>query len=140
MRTIILDKLQSLEQEFDVNILLACESDSRAWGFASPNSSYNVRFLYVHKKDFYLSIDERRDVLEVPIDEVFNIAGWELKKTLRLSGHQIHPCTSGCNRPWYIVPIRTFCRRYKPSCQCTTHRARPCCTTCIWPRACWRKT
>jgi len=84
MRTIILDKLQSLEQEFDVKILLACESDSRAWGFASPNSSYNVRFLYVHKKDFYLSIDERRDVLEVPIDEVFNIAGWELKKTLRL--------------------------------------------------------
>lgn len=83
MRTIILDKLENLEQEFDVRILLACESDSRAWGFASPDSSYDVRFIYVHKKDFYLSIDERRDVLEVPIDAVLDIAGWELKKTLR---------------------------------------------------------
>jgi uncharacterized protein len=84
MRTIILDKLESLEREFDVKILLACESGSRAWGFASPDSNYEVRFIYVHKKDFYLSIDERRDVLEVPIDAVLDMAGWELKKTLRL--------------------------------------------------------
>jgi uncharacterized protein len=84
MKAIILDKLKSLEHEFDVKILLACESGSRAWGFASPESGYDVRLIYAHKKDFYLSIDERRDVLEVPKDASLDIAGWELKKTLRL--------------------------------------------------------
>lgn len=84
MRNVILDKLNGLEQQFDVKILLACESGSRAWGFPSPDSDYDARFIYVHKKDFYLSIDERPDVLGLPVDAVLDIGGWELRKALRL--------------------------------------------------------
>jgi predicted nucleotidyltransferase len=84
MKEIIFEKLKSIEHQFDVKILYACESGSRAWGFASPDSDYDVRFIYVHKMDYYLSIDEQRDVIELPINDVLDINGWELRKALRL--------------------------------------------------------
>lgn len=84
MTTEILRLLGEIEIEHDVKILYACESGSRAWGFASADSDYDVRFLYVHKPDWYLSIEERRDVLELPINEVLDISGWELRKALGL--------------------------------------------------------
>src|SRR5690349_19783163 len=80
----IVGRLGSVEEEFDVRVLYACESGSRAWGFASPDSDYDVRFVYVHKADYYLSIDDQRDVIEVPINDLLDINGWELRKALRL--------------------------------------------------------
>lgn len=84
MKRIISDKLRAIELQFDVRILYACESGSRAWGFASPDSDYDVRFIYVHRMDHYLSIDDRRDVIELPVNNVLDINGWELRKALRL--------------------------------------------------------
>lgn len=84
VKEMILEKLKALEHQFDVRILYACESGSRAWGFASANSDFDVRFIYVHKMDYYLSIDEQRDVIELPINDVLDINGWELRKALRL--------------------------------------------------------
>lgn len=84
MKAVIIEKLRAIEHQFDVKILYACESGSRAWGFASPDSDYDVRFIYVHKMDYYLSIDEKRDVIELPINDVLDINGWELRKALRL--------------------------------------------------------
>lgn len=84
MNNIILKKLKGIEQIHQVTILYACESGSRAWGFASPDSDYDVRFIHTHNKDFYLSIDEQRDVIELPINELLDINGWELRKALRL--------------------------------------------------------
>ncbi|MFM7429016.1 MAG: DNA polymerase beta superfamily protein [Flammeovirgaceae bacterium] len=84
MNEIIQQKFSSLQKDNEVNILYVCESGSRAWGFASPDSDYDVRFIYVHPKDFYLGIDEQRDVIELPINEVLDINGWELRKALRL--------------------------------------------------------
>jgi predicted nucleotidyltransferase len=84
MKQVILEKLKAIEHQFDVRILYACESGSRAWGFASPDSDYDVRFIYVHRMDHYLSIDDQRDVIELPINDVLDINGWELRKALRL--------------------------------------------------------
>ena len=84
MEQIIKEKLKLIEEQSDVTILYACESGSRAWGFASPDSDYDVRFIYVHKQDYYLSIDEQRDVIELPIDDLLDINGWELRKALKL--------------------------------------------------------
>jgi predicted nucleotidyltransferase len=84
MKAIISDRLKMLEDENKVKISYACESGSRAWGFASPDSDYDVRFLYVHEKNYYLSIDEQRDVLDLPINDLLDINGWELRKALRL--------------------------------------------------------
>ena len=79
-----MSKLQEMEEKEDIRILLAVESGSRAWGFASPDSDYDVRFIYVRKKEDYLRLDERRDVVEGQLDDVFDINGWDVKKALRL--------------------------------------------------------
>jgi len=84
MKNIILGKLQEIEQEQDVKILYACESGSRAWGFESKDSDYDVRFIYVNKLEHYLKFDKTRDVIETPITDEFDINGWDLDKTFRL--------------------------------------------------------
>jgi uncharacterized protein len=75
--------LDKLEAERQVRVLFAVESGSRAWGFASPDSDYDVRFVYVHKRDWYLSVEDGRDVIEVS-DGDLDLAGWDLRKALRL--------------------------------------------------------
>lgn len=69
-----------------MKVLLAVESGSRAWGFASPNSDYDVRFIYVNRPEWYLSVglEEQRDVIEYPIVDEIDINGWDLRKALRL--------------------------------------------------------
>lgn len=76
--------LMRVEQENQVRILYACESGSRGWGFASPDSDYDVRFLYVHKLDWYLTVFPGRDVIELPVNEIYDVVGWDLRKTLGL--------------------------------------------------------
>ncbi|MCG7853548.1 MAG: nucleotidyltransferase domain-containing protein [Methanosarcinaceae archaeon] len=80
----IKSQLACIARENDVRILLAVESGSRSWGFESPDSDYDVRFIYTHRTDWYLSIKEKRDVIELPFDGQLDICGWDLRKTLRL--------------------------------------------------------
>ncbi len=84
MRETILSKLGEIENRENVKILLAVESGSRAWGFASPDSDYDVRFIYVRPKEDYLRLEKTRDVIELPIEGELDINGWDLDKTLRL--------------------------------------------------------
>jgi len=84
MKDVILEKLQEIERTEDVRILHAIESGSRAWGFPSPDSDYDVRFIYVRKPEYYLKLEKTRDVLEYPINDMLDINGWDLQKTLRL--------------------------------------------------------
>lgn len=84
MLTRIRQQLVRIEQEESVRILYACESGSRAWGFPSKDSDYDVRFLYVHEPDWYLSVFDRRDVIERSIDDLLDVSGWDLRKALQL--------------------------------------------------------
>lgn len=81
---LIYKKLREIEEKENIKILLAVESGSRAWGFASPDSDYDVRFIYARQKEDYLRLDKVRDVIELPLDDVLDINGWDLQKTLRL--------------------------------------------------------
>jgi len=80
----IVEKLLSIEEEHQIKILLAVESGSRAWGFDSRNSDYDVRFVYTHTLDWYLSIEPRRDVIEYPLDDLLDFSGWDIRKALYL--------------------------------------------------------
>ncbi|WOI44326.1 nucleotidyltransferase domain-containing protein [Acidovorax sp. BLS4] len=84
MRGQIMDALRDIEAQHAVTILFACESGSRGWGFASPDSDYDVRFLYVHRLPWYLTVSPGRDVIEVPISGDLDINGWDLRKALGL--------------------------------------------------------
>lgn len=89
-RQLIESRLASIASEQNIKILYACESGSRAWGFPSPNSDYDVRFIYVHSLDWYLKLDEDRDVIDLPLEHssagILDLGGWDLRKTLRLLG------------------------------------------------------
>ncbi|BBH22271.1 hypothetical protein Back11_36160 [Paenibacillus baekrokdamisoli] len=80
----ICEQLRIIEQEEQVRILYACESGSRAWGFPSRDSDYDVRFLYIRPTDWYLSIFDKRDVIERPISDLLDINGWDIRKALNL--------------------------------------------------------
>lgn len=90
-RQAILESLATIEIEHDVRVVFACESGSRGWGFSSPDSDYDARFVYVHRQSWYLTVNERtgpgqpqRDVIELPIDDELDVGGWDLRKALRL--------------------------------------------------------
>lgn len=76
--------LSQLEVKESVKILFAVESGSRAWGFPSKDSDYDVRFVYVRKPWDYINVYQRRDVIERPITDVLDISGWDLSKAFGL--------------------------------------------------------
>lgn len=99
----VVRRLRNAEREHGVRVLYACESGSRAWGFASPNSDYDVRFIYAHPADWYLSFDieRRRDVIEYPIVDEIDGNGWDIRKALYLFTR-----TNGALLEWLNSPIR----------------------------------
>ena len=100
MRETILSKLNEIETRENVKILLAVESGSRAWGLASRDSDYDVRFLYVRPMADYLRLERSRDVIELPIEGELDINGWDLDKALRLL-HASNPTLF----EWFSSPI-----------------------------------
>ncbi|MCY3875968.1 MAG: DUF429 domain-containing protein [Rhodobacteraceae bacterium] len=109
VRRRIRDKLSEIERQESVRILLAVESGSRAWGFPSPDSDFDVRFLYARPRDWYLSIDRRRDVIECPTEDMLDINGWDIRKALGLL-MKANPVLS----EWLFSPVR-----YKEDLACT---------------------
>lgn len=101
IRSGIESRLADIEHRHGVVVFLAVESGSRAWDFASSDSDYDVRFLYRHPRDWYLSLWERRDVIETPIEGVYDVNGWDLRKALRLAAKG-NPVLY----EWLMSPIR----------------------------------
>lgn len=80
----ILKQLKEIELRKQIKILYACETGSRAWGFPSPDSDFDVRFIYMQHKDWYLSLSDRKDTIETAITNDLDITGWDLRKALHL--------------------------------------------------------
>ncbi len=106
IRESILDALLKIEEEEEVVIFFACESGSRAWGFESEDSDYDVRFLYIHPIKWYLSVETRRDVIESPDIGDLDISGWDIRKALTLLRKSNPPLLE-----WLRSPI-VYRRRY----------------------------
>jgi uncharacterized protein len=106
MKEIINNCLQEIEAQEDVTIFYACESGSRAWGFPSTDSDFDVRILYLHPTEWYLSIAEKRDVIERPIENQLDVNGWDLKKALGLFRKSNPPLLEWLGSP--IVYLEKF--------------------------------
>ncbi len=100
-------RLAALAHDTRVRILFAIESGSRAWGFPSADSDYDVRFVYTHAQDRYLSVADLRDVIETPTldDEMLGVPldlnGWDIRKSLQLALR-----SNPILREWLVSPIR----------------------------------
>ena len=86
----IKNKLCEIEQKENVRIIHCIESGSRSWGFASPDSDFDARFIYVRPTEYYLKLEKTRDVIEWELNDVYDINGWDIKKALEL----LHKFTS----------------------------------------------
>ncbi|MBF0649280.1 nucleotidyltransferase domain-containing protein [Dysgonomonas sp. GY75] len=84
MKATIQQKLTEIEKAYGIKILYSCESGSRAWGFPSPDSDYDVRFIYSRPIEEYLTIKPKKDHLSFPINDELDIYGWDISKVLHL--------------------------------------------------------
>lgn len=96
----IQNKLNAIALEKGVEILYAVESGSRAWGFASPDSDYDIRFIYKHDLDYYLSLWEQTDVIEFMTEDDLDGSGWDLRKTVKLLAKSNAPLLE-----WIYSPV-----------------------------------
>lgn len=123
-------RLDTIERTEDVRILYACESGSRAWGFASQDSDYDVRFIYIHRPEWYLSIEQadRRDVVELAIEDTLDISGWDLRKTLGLLRRSNPPLLEWLGSPHvyrdqgaFTSSLRSLATRFHSPRACAHH-------------------
>lgn len=99
--------ISEVEEKYNVKIIFACESGSRAWGFPSQNSDYDIRFVYIKNEDEYLKLNRDRDVIEYMLDDVIDMNGWDLDKALKLL-HSSNPTFF----EWLNSPIIYFKRDF----------------------------
>ena len=115
----VVSALGKISLEEDVSILYACESGSRAWGFASEDSDYDVRYVYCHPEEWYMSIDscKKRDVIDGAVadfnKEKLDFAGWDLRKALNLFRKGNPPFLEWLNSPITYVDRFGFARHMR---------------------------
>ncbi|KOS06465.1 nucleotidyltransferase [Flavobacterium akiainvivens] len=103
MHQSILNKLSEIEKQHNITILHAVESGSRAWGFASPDSDYDIRFIYKRPAVEYLSLWEKPDVIEFMTAEDLDGSGWDINKTLQLLAK-----SNGALLEWLFPPVTYY--------------------------------
>ena len=104
--------LTEIETKKGIKILYACETGSRAWGFPSPDSDFDIRFMYMHERDWYLSLSVRKDTIEI-MDGDLDITGWDLKKSLTLLKKSNAPLIERFNSPIEYFAVPGFKEEFK---------------------------
>ncbi|RYD48892.1 MAG: hypothetical protein EOP85_02665, partial [Verrucomicrobiaceae bacterium] len=115
--------LGRIEKDHGVRIMYACESGSRAWGFASPDSDYDIRFIFVRQADSYLSVQEGLESIDLPLEGELDAGGWDMRKAVRLLGKSngalvewlhspiVYRCEPGFRERWQEVAHEVFSAR-----------------------------
>lgn len=108
-------RLAELEKSEDLTILLCVESGSRAWGFESSDSDYDVRFIYIRRPEAYLSIDleAQREVIEQPIADEIDLSGWDIRKALKLFQKSNPPLLEWLQSPLIYLERHSFASKLR---------------------------
>jgi predicted nucleotidyltransferase len=109
----ILLLLERIERDHDIRILYACESGSRAWGFASPDSDYDIRFLFIRHASSYLSVREGVEAIDLPLEGDLDAGGWDLRKAARLLGRSNGPLCEWLHSPIVYLDLENFRERWQ---------------------------
>jgi predicted nucleotidyltransferase len=104
--------LTEIEAKKKIKILYACETGSRAWGFPSPDSDFDIRFMYMHERDWYLSLGVKKDTVEI-MDGDLDITGWDLRKSLTLLKKSNAPLIERFNSPIEYFSLPSFKEEFK---------------------------
>lgn len=113
MMLLVPEKLREIEEAYQIKVLFAAESGSRSWRTAAPDADFDIRFIYIRRPQDYLRLEPMRDVLEFPIEDGWDMSGWDLDKTLRLL-YKANPRIY----EWFSSPLiytdREFANRFEP--------------------------
>jgi len=112
VNTVIQKALLDIEERYDVRVLYACESGSRAWGFASEDSDWDGRFIYIHPRDWYLTIESRRDVIEEMLPGDLDLSGWDIRKAMLLLRKSNPPLLEWLDSPIVYRKDKAFFERF----------------------------
>lgn len=112
-KDLMVAELREIEGKEKVKILYAVESGSRGWGFESKDSDYDVRFIYIHPADWYLAIEEGRDVIECPVSDQLDISGWDIKKALQLFKNSNPPLYEWLTSPIIYLEAGSFAQKLR---------------------------
>lgn len=104
--------ISQLEQYKGIHVLYACESGSRAWGIPSSDSDNDVRFIYTHPADWYLSLSKRRDTISITRDGI-DLVGWDLRKTFQLMKKSNAAALEWMNAPIIYHKSPGFLRQFR---------------------------
>jgi uncharacterized protein len=104
--------LGEIAEKKNIKILYACETGSRAWGFPSPDSDYDIRFIYMHERDWYLSLNQRKDTIEYMKGDL-DVTGWDLKKCLTLLKKSNAPLIERFQSPIEYYTVSGFKDEFK---------------------------
>lgn len=113
IKSAIINKLKEIENLEQIKILYAVESGSRGWGFESKDSDYDVRFIYVHPLDWYLSVEDKRDVIEYPVSKQLDFSGWDIKKALKLCKNSNPPLYEWLSSPIIYLERGDFAQKLR---------------------------
>lgn len=113
MKDNILKRLHEIEDEQNIKILYAVESGSRAWGFESEDSDYDIRFIYIHALEWYLSIKEKKDTIRYPINYLLDFHGWDVRKALVLYSKSNPPLYEWLLSPIVYIENSNFAKRLR---------------------------
>ena len=109
----ILKSLKEIESKYDIKVLYACESGSRAWGFPSPDSDYDVRFIYAHNPKWYFSLGEKKDTLNLFLPNDLDVSGWEIRKTFTQFAKSNASLYEWFDSPIVYCDCNDFCEKAK---------------------------
>lgn len=132
VRDAIQETLSVIETDHGVTVLFACESGSRGWGFASPDSDYDVRFIYVHPLPWYLRVSAQRDVIEMPITHELDMNGWDYARRLACSRKATLHWLNGWALLSCIGVMRSFFMQCRMPSGKHTKQSDRFITTCTW--------
>ncbi len=99
VRPLVRSHLRRLEQERDLRVVFACESGSRAWGFASSNSDFDVRFIFVRPAAQYLRLRPPADAFDIHGENDLDLAGWDIRKAAELMRKSNSPLLEWLDSP-----------------------------------------
>lgn len=135
IRERICKHLREIEEQHHIKILYAVESGSRAWGFSSPDSDWDVRFIYVHEPEWYFHIEEQKDTIEQMFPDETDMSSWDLKKALRLFKSSNPSLFEWLHSPIIYQMDETFINEIRQMETQYFKQGKPCSTTTISTRS-----
>jgi len=113
MKKEIIKIIKEAEKKHKIKVVWAIESGSRAWGFASEDSDYDLRCIHIGKLDDYLGLLPSPQQVNLTT-EVLDLESWDIRKFAELTLKSNPQIAEWLRSPIVYIdsPIRKQLKKY----------------------------